>query len=51
MWLAINWNIVFVAVNLYHIAVIIYEKRPIKTLRSAAATVGSKKVRLEPILN
>ena len=30
MWLAINWNIVFVAVNLYHIAVIIYEKRPIK---------------------
>ena len=30
MWLAINWNIVFVLVNLYHIAVIIYEKRPIK---------------------
>ena len=30
MWLAINWNIVFVVVNLYHIAVIIYEKRPIK---------------------
>ena len=30
MWLAINWNIVFVIVNLYHIAVIIYEKRPIK---------------------
>jgi len=30
MWLAINWNIVFVAVNLYHIAIIIYEKRPIK---------------------
>jgi hypothetical protein len=29
MWLAINWNIVFVLVNLYHIAVIIYEKRPI----------------------
>ena len=29
MWLAINWNIVFVAVNLYHIAVIIYEKRPV----------------------
>ena len=30
MWLAINWNIVFVVVNLYHIEVIIYEKRPIK---------------------
>ena len=30
MWLAINWNIVFLVVNLYHIAVIIYEKRPIK---------------------
>ena len=30
MWLDINWNIVFVVVNLYHIAVIIYEKRPIK---------------------
>ena len=25
MWLAINWNIVFVVVNLYHIAVIIYD--------------------------
>ena len=30
MWLAINWNFIFIAVNLYHIAVIIYEKRPIK---------------------
>ena len=30
MWLAINWNIVFVLVNVYHISVIIYEKRPIK---------------------
>ena len=30
MWLAINWNIVFVLVNMYHIAVIVYEKRPIK---------------------
>ncbi len=30
MWLAINWNIVFVLVNVYHIAVIVYEKRPIK---------------------
>ena len=29
MWLAINWNIVFVLVNLYHIAIIIYEKRPV----------------------
>ena len=24
MWLAINWNIVFILVNVYHIAVIIY---------------------------
>lgn len=30
MWLPIGWNLVFVAVNLYHIGVIIYEKRPIK---------------------
>ena len=30
MWLAINWNFVFITLNLYHIAVIIYEKRPIK---------------------
>jgi len=30
MWIAIGWNAVFIAVNLYHIAVIIYEKRPIK---------------------
>ena len=30
MWLAINWNFIFVAVNVYHIAVIIYEKLPIK---------------------
>ena len=29
MWLPIGWNIVFVVVNLYHIAVIIYEKRPV----------------------
>jgi len=27
MWLAINWNFVFVVVNVYHIAVILYEKR------------------------
>ena len=30
MWLAINWNIIFILVNIYHIAVIIYEKRPVK---------------------
>ena len=30
MWLAINWNFVFIGLNLYNIAVIIYEKRPIK---------------------
>ena len=30
MWLPIGWNIVFVVVNLYHISVIIYEKRPVK---------------------
>ena len=29
MWLAINWNIVFIVVNIYHIAVLIYEKRPV----------------------
>jgi hypothetical protein len=30
MWLAINWNFIFIAVNLYHIAVILYEKREVK---------------------
>lgn len=30
MWLPIGWNLVFVSLNLYHIAVIVYEKRPIK---------------------
>ena len=30
MWIPIGWNFVFVALNVYHIAVIIYEKRPIK---------------------
>ena len=30
MWIAIHWNFVFIALNVYHIAVIIYEKRPIK---------------------
>ena len=29
MWLAINWNVVFIVVNLYHIAVLMYEKRPV----------------------
>ena len=30
MMIAIFWNIVFILVNIYHIAVIIYEKRPVK---------------------
>ena len=30
MWLAINWNFIFVAVNLYHIGIILYEKREVK---------------------
>ena len=30
MWIAVGWNIVFVVVNLYHIGVIIYEKRPVQ---------------------
>ena len=30
MWIPIGWNFVFVLLNLYHISVIIYEKRPIK---------------------
>ena len=30
MWIPIGWNFVFVGLNLYHIAIIIYEKRPIK---------------------
>ena len=29
MWIPIGWNFVFVALNLYHISVIIYEKRPV----------------------
>ena len=29
MWIAIHWNFVFIALNLYHLAVIIYEKRPV----------------------
>ena len=30
MWLAINWNFIFVGVNLYHIGIILYEKREVK---------------------
>ena len=30
MWLAINWNFIFVLVNLYHISIILYEKREIR---------------------
>ena len=30
MWIAIGWNGIFIGLNLYHIAVIVYEKRPIK---------------------
>jgi len=30
MWLAVNWNFVFIVVNLYHIGVILYEKRAVK---------------------
>ena len=30
MWLAINWNFVFITVNIYHIGVILYEKREVK---------------------
>ena len=30
MWIPIGWNFVFVGLNLYHIAIIIYEKRQIK---------------------
>ena len=29
MWIAIHWNLVFIMLNLYHIAVIIYETRPV----------------------
>ena len=29
MWIAIGWNGVFICLNLYHISVIIYEKRPV----------------------
>jgi|TARA_B100000035_G_scaffold250285_1_gene219243 hypothetical protein len=30
MWLAVNWNLIFVIVNVYHIGVILYEKREVK---------------------
>ena len=30
MWLAVNCNIIFIIVNLYHIGVILYEKRAVK---------------------
>jgi len=30
MWIAIGWNGIFIGLNLYHIAVLVYEKRPIK---------------------
>ena len=30
MWLAINWNFIFIAVNIYRIGVILYEKREVK---------------------
>ena len=30
MWIAIGWNFVFIVLNLYHIAIIIYEKRPVQ---------------------
>ena len=30
LWIPIGWNFVFVALNLYHIAVIMYEKRPVQ---------------------
>ena len=30
MWIAMGWNFIFILLNLYHIAVIIYEKRPVQ---------------------
>ena len=30
MWLAINWNFIFIGVNLFNIGVILYEKRAVK---------------------
>tara|TARA_B100001113_G_C21025928_1_gene585725 strand:- start:192 stop:845 length:654 start_codon:yes stop_codon:yes gene_type:complete len=30
MWLPIGWNGLFVLVNIYHISILLYEKRPIK---------------------
>jgi hypothetical protein len=30
MWIAIFWNCIFILVNIYHISIIVYEKRPVK---------------------
>ena len=30
MVIAIFWNCIFILVNIYHIAIIVYEKRPVK---------------------
>ena len=30
MWIPIGWNFVFCLLNLYHIAIIVYEKRPVQ---------------------
>ena len=30
MWIAVGWNFVFISLNLYHIAVLVYEKRPVQ---------------------
>jgi CRP-like cAMP-binding protein len=30
MWIAIFWNCIFILVNIYHTAIIVYEKRPVK---------------------
>ena len=30
MWLPIGWNALFVCVNIYHISVLLYEKRPVQ---------------------
>ena len=29
IWIAVGWNFVFISLNLYHIAVLVYEKRPV----------------------
>ena len=30
LWLPIGWNAIFVMVNIYHISVLLYEKRPVQ---------------------